>query len=287
MDNVREKRVRVLLVEISHALEHKRVRLLQHPVAQQQKEAPPVARRHRLWKDAGHLAVRLERRLPQFAHKLLVCVLYLVFARLTQPLHRVHGACEMKVCGLDSEPIGDAEVEMQNRLVARHMQGLQRKFQGQRVRYISLVEGNMSWVVANQIAMVMNEFQPMMHACKDDSKKVVGVMTTEEVKINMVNTTRALMQQKKLAIEHELVCVGKRRGLQGEARTASVGRLLGDQLKRLQQRIKSAKDVFGKSQSRITGKVGAHQDDLAIAFLFGVHWAMAHATANRLPLRAL
>ena len=228
-----------------------------------------------------------KRRVPRFPQKPLVCLAYLCIARLTQPLYRMHGVRGMKVCGLDSEPIGDAEVELQNRLVAQHMQGLQRKFRGQRVRYVSLVEGNMSWVVANQIAMVMNEFQPIMHGCKDDSKKVVGVMTTEEVKINMVNTARAMMHQKKLAIENELVCVGKRRGLKGEARAASVGRLLGDQLKRLQQRVKSAKDVFGKSQSRITGKVGAHQDDLAIAFLFGVHWAMAHATANRLPLRML
>lgn len=193
----------------------------------------------------------------------------------------------MKVCGLDSEPIGDAEVEMQNKLVARHMQGLQSRFRGQRVRFVSLVEGNMSWVVANQIALVMNEFQPIMHACKDDSKKVVGVMTTEEVKINMVNTARSLMHQKKLAIENNVVCAGRRGGLTGVARPASVIRLLGDQLKRLQQRVKTAKDIFGKAKSKITGKIGAHQDDLAIAFLFGLHWSMAHATANRLPLRSL
>jgi hypothetical protein len=193
-----------------------------------------------------------------------------------------------QVCGLDSEPIGDAEVELQNELVAKHVQGIRYKFRSERVRFVSLVEGNMSWVVANQIAMVMDEHcQPMLHACKDDSRKVVGVMTTEEVKINMVNTARTLMQQKKLAIEQNLVCVGKRRGLTGAARQASAIRLLGEQLKRLQQRVKSAKDIFGKSQSRITGKIGAHQDDLAIAFLFGVHWAMAHVTANRLPLRAL
>lgn len=196
--------------------------------------------------------------------------------------------CKMKVCGLDSESIGDAEVDKQNQLVSRHMAGLVRKFRDQRIRFVSLIEGNMSWVVANQLALVMNRVpQPILHACKDESCKVVGVSTTEDVKINMVNTTRALMQQKRILLMKDLVCEGRRRGLEGEAKCTSVARLLGEQLKRLQQRVKSARDIFGKAKAKITGKVGSHQDDLCIAFLLCVHWATAHASANKLHLKKL
>ncbi len=197
----------------------------------------------------------------------------------------MHG--EMKICGLDSESIGDAEVDLQNELVVKHMRGLQRKFWGKRVRYISLVEGNMSWVVANQICQVMDAFQPIMHGCKDESKKVVGVSTTEQVKENMVNTARSLMHQRKLCVHRDVVCEGRRRGLEHDAKCASVIGVLGEQLKRLQMRTKPGKDIFSKTKSKISGKVGAHNDDLAIACLFTIHWACAHTHANRLPLKRL
>lgn len=85
----------------------------------------------------------------------------------------------MQFCGLDSESIGDAEVDAQNQLVRAHMVELVKRFRAQRVRFISLIEGNMSWVVANQIGVIMSEFQPMYHGCKSDKEKLIGVHTRQ------------------------------------------------------------------------------------------------------------
>ena len=186
-------------------------------------------------------------------------------------------------CGLDSESIGDAEVDAQNALVRSHMQGISRMFAGKRVRFISLIEGNMSWVVANQIGRVMEAFQPMYHGCKSEKEKIIGLHTSEEVKINMVNTARTMMHQKRIKILKDPVCEGRRKGLQGADKSASILRLFGEQLKRLQQKIKTPKDIFGRSKSKITGKVGNYQDDLAIASLLAVHWATAHHVSKALP----
>jgi hypothetical protein len=196
----------------------------------------------------------------------------------------------MKVCGVDSEKIGDAEVERQNELVARHVAGLKHLFRGQRVRFVSLVEGNMSWMVANQICLLLQAEAapfPVAHGCKDEARKVLGVSTTEEVKINMVNTARNMMARDRLAIRSDLVVAGSRKGLVGDARRASAIRALGEQLKTLQQKVKGARDIFGRAKAKISGKIGAANDDVAIAFLFGVHWATAHRSAGRLPLRAV
>ena len=163
------------------------------------------------------------------------------------------------------------------------MQGLVKMFSGHRVRFISLIEGNMSWVVANQIGRIMEEFQPMYHGCRSDKEKMIGLLTSEEVKINMVNTARNLMHQKRIQILKSPVCQGHRKGLQGAEKSASILRLFGEQLKRLQQKIKTPRDIFGKSKSKITGKVGNYQDDLAIAALLGVHWACAHHLSKALP----
>ena len=102
----------------------------------------------------------------------------------------------------------------------------------------------------------------------------------------MVNTARNLLQQGRIKIARDLVCAGKRKGLEGLAKSASVTRLLADQLKRLQQKIKVPREVFGKAQSKITGKIGTHQDDLAIASLLGIHWACAHHISRALPVMA-
>ena len=166
------------------------------------------------------------------------------------------------------------------------MQGLVAMFSGTRVRFMSLIEGNMSWVVANQIGRVMEDFQPMYHGCKSERERLIGLHTSEEVKINMVNTARNLMHQKKIKILKNPVCEGKRKGLQGSEKHGSILRLFGEQLKRLQQRVKVPKDIFGKSKSKITGKVGNYQDDLAIAGLLAVHWACAHHISNALPFFA-
>lgn len=45
---------------------------------------------------------------------------------------------------MDSESIGDAEVSLQNDLIKGHMRSLQKKFSRHRVRFVSLIEGNMS-----------------------------------------------------------------------------------------------------------------------------------------------
>ena len=192
----------------------------------------------------------------------------------------------MQFCGLDSESIGDAEVDAQNQLVRAHMSQLVTMFKSHRVRFVSLIEGNMSWVVANQIGAIMSEFQPMYHGCKSEKEKLIGLHTSEEVKINMVNTARNLLQQGRIKIMKNVVCAGKRKGLQGLAKSASVTQLLADQLKRLQQKIKVPRDIFGKTQSKITGKIGSHQDDLAIASLLGIHWACAHHISRALPIMA-
>lgn len=102
----------------------------------------------------------------------------------------------------------------------------------------------------------------------------------------MVNTARNLLQQNKIKVLKDVICAGKRKGLQGLAKSASVTQLLADQLKRLQQKIKTPRDIFGKSQSKITGKIGSHQDDLAIASLLGIHWACAHHLSRALPIMA-
>ena len=187
---------------------------------------------------------------------------------------------------MDSESIGDAEVDAQNLLVRNHMRGLAERFSGRRIRYISLIEGNMSWVVANQIGRVMEEFQPMYHGCKSEKERLIGLHTSEEVKINMVNTARNLMHQKRIQVLKDPVCAGKRKGLEGSEKSASILRLFGEQLKRLQQRVKTPKDIFGSAKSKITGKVGNYQDDLAIASLLAIHWACAHHISKALPMFA-
>lgn len=100
----------------------------------------------------------------------------------------------------------------------------------------------------------------------------------------MVNTTRSLLQQNRVRVLRDVACAGKRKGLQGLAKSASATQLLAEQLKRLQQKTKTARDIFGKSQSKITGKLGSHQDDLAIAALLGIHWATAHHISRALPI---
>ena len=134
------------------------------------------------------------------------------------------------------------QVDAQNDLVRAHMAKLVELFRTQRVRFVSLIEGNMSWVVANQIGVIMSEYQPMYHGCKSEKEKLIGLHTSEEVKINMVNTARNLLQQGRIKITKNVVCAGKRKGLEGLAKSASVTRLLADQLKRLQQKIKVRED---------------------------------------------
>lgn len=72
------------------------------------------------------------------------------------------------------------QVDAQNSLVRMHMAKLVDKFKSQRVRFVSLIEGNMSWVVANQIGLVMAEYQPMYHGCKSEKEKLIGLHTSEE-----------------------------------------------------------------------------------------------------------
>lgn len=62
-----------------------------------------------------------------------------------------------------------------------HMAKLVEQFKSQRVRFVSLIEGNMSWVVANQIGLIMAEYQPMYHGCKSEKEKLIGLHTSEEV----------------------------------------------------------------------------------------------------------
>jgi hypothetical protein len=100
----------------------------------------------------------------------------------------------------------------------------------------------------------------------------------------MVNTTRSLLQRKKIKIIKNVVCAGDRKGLKNEEKSASVIRLFSEQMKRLQQKTKVPRDIFGKAQSKITGKIGSHQDDLAIAALLGIHWASAHQYSKALPI---
>lgn len=124
----------------------------------------------------------------------------------------------------------------------------------------------------------------MWHACRADKTNMVGVMTTEEVKINMVNTARSLLEEKRLRVLRDTICEGRRNGLRGLEKSASITRLLAEQLKRLQQRIKPARDVFGTTRAKISGKMGSYQDDLAIAFLFGLHWTMQHIFGGGIPI---
>ena len=124
----------------------------------------------------------------------------------------------------------------------------------------------------------------MWHACKDEKKSVIGVQTTEEVKINMVNTARAMMQENKIRVLRDLACAGKRKGLKNLEKSSSARNLLAEQLKRLQQKIKPAKDVFGTSKAKISGKMGSYQDDIAIAFLLGVHWTLKHTFGGGIPI---
>ena len=104
----------------------------------------------------------------------------------------------------------------------------------------------------------------------------------------MVNTARALLMEKRIAVLKDVVCAGRRKGLtEPLEKSTSICRLLSEQLKRLQQRIKPGKDIFASNKAKITGKMGSYQDDLAIALLFGVHWLMQHSFGGGIPITKL
>lgn len=194
----------------------------------------------------------------------------------------------MQIIGLDSEDIGDAETSKQDQLVRKHVEAIIDHFGNSDFEIISLIEINLSGQVANHIGQIMDEFHGVYHAKKDEKENAIGIYTEPDGKRNgkeaMVNTLRSLIQNNNITICKDIICAGRRKGLSGHKKSASVTLLLSEQLKRLQQRIKHTRDNFGRLKSQITGKMANYQDDLAIVTLITAHWATKYRLEGSLPL---
>lgn len=189
---------------------------------------------------------------------------------------------------MDSEPIGTADTRRQDKLLAAHVQGLARMFRGTWARLVTFIEINLSANVAGCIATTIDKaalghfaVEHARRGGRDGHTRLdVGLSTTNEVKMRMVQTTNALMTAGRIQVFRRLVCAGNRHGIEGDdKRAASVVGLLREQLKRVHQSIRPPTSVHSEPKTTISGKSGTKQDDLAFSFMLGVHWALGSIKA--------
>ena len=176
---------------------------------------------------------------------------------------------------MESEKIPDADEETQRRLIHGHVEAIRARVEAAAygANIITIVEGNMDWVIASRICRIINHHKPCAHM-KHPGRAQLGICTTSETKIDQVTFMRGCIRNTGIVFADDLVCIGDSAWMphRPERGRASILRALRDQFNTYRHVLKQAKDVFGSTKGQYTGKIGAKQDDLIMALMIGCYF---------------
>lgn len=198
-----------------------------------------------------------------------------------QPVIRARPLHIAQILGAETEPLGGAEYDVQEKLIRSHVSNLHAAYKQFNPRYITIVEGNMAWIVANIITTMIENCLPpnsVAHIGREGKNGVTmrGVMTTMENKLNMAASTRYFVQSKRLCYAKKFVCTGMRQGISDpDDRRDDIIYILKDQCNNMRQYTHPFKGMHGNDKVFISGKGGGKNDDLCMTLLLGTHFSQA------------
>ena len=175
---------------------------------------------------------------------------------------------------MESEQLSSGNQDHQNALVYAHVYQLRRMILGHRYKIITIIESNLSAIVAHGLSMVFDQFPPVYHMRNEKSGKI-GVVTTNEVKLNAVHMARYALHKQKVYFYHTFVTVGRRSFKPSAEKQLpeTIIFLWQKQMNVFREETLPPKTPFGRTKRICHGKIGRNEDDLAIAFLLGMYWS--------------
>ena len=112
---------------------------------------------------------------------------------------------------------------------------------------------------------------------KDEKSGMVGVITTSQTKENGVLLLQSILQDGRIMRAENCLTVGNSAWVQ-QAATNIEGRFdvcvqdILMQLSKFKKVVKEGNDIFQKTKVEYSGKDGASQDDLVMAYIIGVYF---------------
>lgn len=184
------------------------------------------------------------------------------------------------VVGLESQQIVEGNHEHQDRLVDAHLLALRTRnpvAAGRSVVLTSILEANSGWVISSRLSAQVDQYPPTFHI-SEPGRTGVGIWTTNEMKRDMAAYVGRMLKNRHIyfARDEHFVCCGSAAfhdvpEPRGDPR--AIQRLLRDQLAVYRVVIKKPTDVHKQARFVYTGKAGDQQDDLCVAFQFGIQRA--------------